>query len=155
MVLRERGEGRGSGVPRPALSLSGQRASFSHSCSCLCRQTSSSIPLWALGQSIHSFWETGSHGPCLSLFTLAPGPWLGQLGTAPGWRLMEREEGISKVLKERKADVVCESSLHHQNTISEHFLKSPVHLWCLLPHPAPPPTSRKSARLGDRPPPQI
>lgn len=62
------------------------------------------------------------------------------------WPLTETEEGVSKgsakVPKER-ADVVRVSSLCHQNTIPEHPLKSPAHLWHLLPHSAPPPTSSR------------
>lgn len=67
---------------------------------------------------------------------------------------MEKEEGVIRVLKD-KADVVCWPSLCHQSTIPEHYLKSMAHLWHLLPHPAPPPTSRDPAWPGNRPPPQI
>lgn len=67
---------------------------------------------------------------------------------------METEERVSKVLKDEAA-VVRESSLRHQNAIPEHPLKSPAHLWHLLPHSAPPPTSSKAVLPGGRILPQI
>lgn len=148
--MKGSGWGQGSQAPCPAPGLPGPTASFSHPHSCPCRQTtaSASIPLWALGQSIHSLWGRGKNPPLLNPPTaphprLQPLAWLACHGL---WPLTETEEGVSKgsakVPKER-ADVVRVSSLCHQNTIPEHPLKSPAHLWHLLPHSAPPPTSSR------------
>lgn len=64
MVLSEgKGVGAGKQSSMPSSGWPGQTASFSHFHSCPCRQTNSSIPLWALGQSIRSLWGLGSHGP--------------------------------------------------------------------------------------------
>lgn len=68
---------------------------------------------------------------------------------------MERDEGSPRFRK-NEADVVCQSSLRHQNTTPEPSLKSPAHLRRLLPHAAPPPPCRKAAlpRTGLHPQPR-
>lgn len=154
MVLSEgKGVGAGKQSSMPSSGWPGQTASFSHSHSCPCRQTNSSIPLWALGQSIRSLWGLGSHGPLPAGSGLQV-PALAGFGIASGWRRTEREEGSARFRK-IEADVVCQASLRHQNTTPEPSFKSPARLQRLLPHAAPPPPRRKAALPGGRPPPQI
>lgn len=136
MVLSEgKGVGAGKQSSMPSSGLPGQTASFSHSHSCPCRQTHPfhSGP-WA-SPYVHS----GGCGATV-LSPQAPGPCLGRLGIASGWRLMEREEGSARFLR-TDAEVVCQSSLRHQNTtrslLSSHLPISGVCcLTVLLPHPA-------------------
>lgn len=123
-----------------------QTASLSHSHSFPCRQSNSSIHSWPTA-SPYSPSRAESSSCALPPGSRAPArpPWHG--------RRLEANRGGGG--GQQEADVVCESFLRHQNVIPEHSLKSPADLWCLLPHPAPPPTSRNAALPGNRPVPQI